>query len=547
MSETDQREVKIGEGLTPDTTAQILAICENKLATRRRLAHIDPTNPQWRCDEAGILTTIGIESRNAGLSEQAICAFQESCIILRELADRDPRNSNLHRHLSIGLAELAKARLDAGDFEGALANQEECLLINRNLRKRSSSLAQQLAAAENLASVGDLRLEARDSEGALQAYEELVPIERQLVRSDPRNPCLQWNLSRSLDRLGDVRLALEDPTSALSAYEESLSIRHSLAELDATDALRKEVCSNFKKIGDLKRNAGDHEGALWVYEERLRLTRRLSASHSENDQWRLTLSISLEDAAAARLNCGDRDVALRDYSESLVTRRRLNTVGQPDADRLRDLCLTLEATADLSDEGTALALYEESFSFRRQLSESQGLDPNRAKEYLGTIKRIADLRCARGDNAGALAAYDEILSLHRAEQSEPDDMERQRNVWSNLNKITDLRLCAGDVDGALTASEESLAISKNLLQREEAASEWSPVSLKAWHDKLNIGAMIRNLSNSEVRREQAERDLASSLDKLCGVKLKAGDISGALATYEELIQHEYNTTPGTTR
>ena len=181
----------------------------------------------------------------------------------------------------------------------------------------------------------------------------------------------------------------------------ALSIRHSLAELDATDALREEVCSNLKKIGDLKRNAGDHEGALWVFEERLRLTRRLSASHSENDQWQLTLSISLEDAAAARLNFGDRDVALRDYSESLVIRRRLNTVGQPDADRLRDLCLTLEATADLSDEGTALALYEESFSFRRQLSESQGsFDPNRTKEYLGTIERIADLRCARGDNVG---------------------------------------------------------------------------------------------------------------------------------------------------
>ena len=42
MSETDSHEVKRGEGLTPDRTAQILAICENKLATRRRLAHIDP-------------------------------------------------------------------------------------------------------------------------------------------------------------------------------------------------------------------------------------------------------------------------------------------------------------------------------------------------------------------------------------------------------------------------------------------------------------------------------------------------------------------------
>jgi tetratricopeptide (TPR) repeat protein len=222
-------------------------------------------------------------------------------------------------------------------------------------------------------------------------------------------------------------------------------------------------------------------------------------------------------------------------------------VSQRDADRLRDLCLTLETTANLSDEATALTLYEESLSFRRQLAEAQGLDPNRTKEYLETIKRIADLRCARGDSAGALAAYDEMLSIHRAEQSEPDDMERQRNVWSDLNKITDLRLCAGDVDGALTASEESVVISRNVLQREETASEWSPVSRKAWHDKLNIGALVRNLSNSEGRREQAERDLASSLDRLCGVKLKAGDISGALSTYEELIQHEYNTRPGATR
>ena len=288
----------------------------------------------------------------------------------------------------------------------------------------------------------------------------------------------------------------------------------------------------------LKLRAGDNEGALWVYEERLRLTRRLSASHPEDDQWRLTLSICLEDAAAARLNCGDRAVALRDYSQSLAIRRRLNTVSEPDVDCLRDLCQTLEATADLSDERTALALYEESFNLRRQLAETQGLDPNQTKEYLRTLQQIADLRCTRGDITGALAAYDEILSLHRAEQFEPDDMERQRNVWTDLNKITDLRLCAGDVDGALTASEESLAISKNLLQREVAASEWSPVSLQAWHETVNISAMIQTLSNYEVRKQHAERDLAFSLDRLCGVKLKAGDISGALDTYEELIENQ---------
>ena len=57
MSEADSRELEIGEELAPHTPAQILAIYEGKLAIRRRLADIDPTNPQWRCDEAGILDT----------------------------------------------------------------------------------------------------------------------------------------------------------------------------------------------------------------------------------------------------------------------------------------------------------------------------------------------------------------------------------------------------------------------------------------------------------------------------------------------------------
>jgi tetratricopeptide (TPR) repeat protein len=541
MSEADSRELEIGEELAPHTPAQILAIYEGKLAIRRRLADIDPTNPQWRCDEAGILATIGIECQNAGLSERAIRAFQEGCAILRELAARDPRNSNLQRHLSTSLAELAKAKLDIGDFEGALTTQEERLLLDRKLRKRGMGLAQQLAAAENLASVGDLRLNTGNHEGALEAYEELVPIERQLVRSDPHNTCLRWNLSRSLDRLGDLRLADDNATAALSAYEESLSLRHGLIELDSTDAsLREEVCWNLKKIGDLKRKAGDNDGAHWLYEERLRLTRRLSEANPEDDQWHLKMSVSLEDVAAMRLSSGDRDAALQHYSESLVTRRQLATVGQPDFDQLRDLCLTLEATASLSDEGTALSLYEESLRLRRQLTEAQRFDIDLTKERLNTVERIADLRFTSGDNAGALVAYDEMLSLHRDEHSEPDDMQRQKNVWSDLNKIADLKLRVGDIDGALTASEESLTVSKNVLRLEKAGSEWS--SQKPWHHKLNIGAIIQNLSNSERRKEQAEGDLALSLDRLCGVKFKAGDISGALAAYEELIQHEYNIT-----
>ena len=117
------------------------------------------------------------------------------CAILRELADRNPRNRELQRHLSIGLGRLARTKWETGDFDGALADQEELLALSRKLRSRRSSRADRIADAETLASVADLRFEVGDNEGALVAYEELLPIERELRQTcDPSDARLQWNL-----------------------------------------------------------------------------------------------------------------------------------------------------------------------------------------------------------------------------------------------------------------------------------------------------------------------------------------------------------------
>ena len=71
----------------------------------------------------------------------------------------------------MNLARLAKARLELGDQQGALANHEECRLIHRKASRHRASYTDQCAVVDNLASVGDLRYEVGDDEGALQAYE----------------------------------------------------------------------------------------------------------------------------------------------------------------------------------------------------------------------------------------------------------------------------------------------------------------------------------------------------------------------------------------
>ena len=69
-----------------------LAACAESLAFRRRLANIDPSNAQWRHDEACILYRIGNIYRDAGKNADAIVALAGEVAIWRELAEAAPRD-----------------------------------------------------------------------------------------------------------------------------------------------------------------------------------------------------------------------------------------------------------------------------------------------------------------------------------------------------------------------------------------------------------------------------------------------------------------------
>lgn len=536
------REIQGGE--MPRTVgvkaASLLTVYEDKLVMRRRLAEVDPTNPQWKCDQAEILELIRNEYQRAGMSQAAIRAHQESCIILRELAELDPRNRELHQHLSLSLANLARTELDSGDLNGALVHQNDSLLIRRKLRKRISSRAEQIADAWALANAADIRNEVGDDEAALEAYEELLPIERKLIQSDPSDTFWQWNLSCTLDRLGDLRLVFGDSQRALQAFEESLAIRHSLAGLADTETpWHEELCSLLKKIGDLKHETGDFEAALLVYEERVSTARSLVASHPRSAEWQFALAVSLEDVAAATVARSDSPaMALELYSESLLLRRQLAEIDRLDTCPLQDLCRTLEAIATLTrdhDRPKALALYEECLSLRRQLAEAGRSDC--LDDFLQTLKGVGDLRREEDDKVGALVAYEELLSLRRKGDIGSEQSEWQRTIWTDLNRIADLKLDVRDVDGALGAAEESLAIARKLSEVEPTPHAWASSRLSEIAN-ITMGAIVRQLSRAELRKEQCKRDFLFSLDQLCSVRFKAGDVSGALTAYEEMIRCE---------
>ena len=234
-----------------------LAACRDRLAIRRRLAGLDPTNAQWRHDEACILDHIGNVYRKAGKAQHAIAAYEESVAIWRRLANLARRDRQRQLNVTMSLRKLGDVKLEAADHKGAIAAYEECVVFWRRVLKTDPDNTRWLSSfAETLERIGDLELEAGENNGALAAHEEMLSVDRRLVGIDANNAEWQWNLSLSLDRIGEANLILGNLNAAGAAYDESLIIRRRLVDLDLLNALWQDgIALVQKKIVELRRAA----------------------------------------------------------------------------------------------------------------------------------------------------------------------------------------------------------------------------------------------------------------------------------------------------
>jgi tetratricopeptide (TPR) repeat protein len=256
MNKLTQRDSHFGR-VPSNSTKRVgnLAIYEECLAIRRRLAKVDPRNTQWQHDEACLLDQIGNEYRNAGMKRQAIAAYEASLAVLRHLAEIDPRNTQRQLDVAVSLNKLGDVKLDGVDSWGAITSYEASAAIWRHLLTIEPNKAHwQSNVAQNLEKIGDIKLAAGDNQGALTSYQEMLTIDRELVERDGSNIEWQRTLSFSLERMGDVRLALGHAMSAVTAYEESLAIRRRLIELDDSNIQwPEEVLYIIKKVDHAKR------------------------------------------------------------------------------------------------------------------------------------------------------------------------------------------------------------------------------------------------------------------------------------------------------
>ena len=75
--------------------------------------------------------------------------------------------------------------------------------------------------------------------------------------------------------------------------------------------LQRDVAITLERIGDVLLAAGDRQAALKRYSEGLDIRRRLMARDRDNMQWQHDVTVSLERMGGLFLATGDRRAALR--------------------------------------------------------------------------------------------------------------------------------------------------------------------------------------------------------------------------------------------
>lgn len=304
-----------------------------------------------------------------------------------------------------------------------------------------------------------------DEEGQLVDLEDRLMDTWQCIGrggDDEVYATLLWNKAMLHKRLGEGDVAMHSLERALRGLDRASPIGlYCLSELAA-----------------LCRSAGEHERALHLYDEALKLGRKaLPSGHPD-------LARFLHNLSMVHYGLGEHDQALTLLEEALLLKRRTLPPGDPEvATALANIAVVQEARGN---QLRALQMCEVALRLRRA-----ALPPDHP-HILSSLDTLAHLYQASGQVSKALPLCEEALHLRRLTQANPADVARS---LSNMAALLEAK------------SEDALAL---------------PLLEEALH----------------LRRQCLDPhhpDIATSLVNLGGRYRARGDLDRALSLYREAL------------
>ncbi|KAJ6504074.1 hypothetical protein C8R47DRAFT_176686 [Mycena vitilis] len=509
------------------TAARTLSFNQEAVYVYRKLAEKDPTIIK---DLAGSLHNLGVDLRNTGQSQAAVCTDEEAVALCRKLTKTNP---TVTKDLARSLHNLGVDLNNSGQYELAVHANEEAVELYDKLVETDPSVTKDLA--NSLHNLGIDLCNTRQYGVAVNANETAVRLRQKLMETDPS---ITKDLANSLHNLSVNLSNTGQHEAAMCAGKEAVQLRRKLAAADP--AVIKDLADSLHNLGVDLRNTQQYEAAVRNNEEVIDIRRKLA----ETDPTATTdLASSLNNLGVDLRKIGRHKDALSAHTEAVELRRKL---AKTDPIMTKDLVISLHNLClDICDS----VQYEAAVCTEKKVVEfhCNGVENDSfiTKNLSSSLHNSGstDLH-RRGQYVAAVSAGEEAVELCRKladmHPSCTKDLADALYIFGAELALVD---CHNDV---VQVTEEAVSLYRGLTRTEPSVIKDladSLITLRA--DLWNVGqykaALCADKEAVELRRKLAEtdsaglKDLADSLHNL-GVDLwKTGQECTALCAHHEAV------------
>jgi tetratricopeptide (TPR) repeat protein len=359
-------------------------------------------------------------------------------------------------------------------------------------------------------------------------------------------------------QLGDLALAVGDTPRAVTEYAAAMAdARGRLRESAPGEGaqLMRQLAFALGKLGHARRLGGDMKGSSAATLESLATVRALVARNPDTEVLRRDLHGALIRAGEVLRGELKFNEAAGLFTEALAIGRAFAATAPGSTDALEEVAMALDGLASCAryrgDAAGSVAAFREVIELRRGLVARVGGTSSRRSLSAGLLDLGDSLRDT-GDLEGASAAYTEALAVSQAlVADDPGSMPDRRNASLMTERLGDCARARGDPDGALAHYRETLAARREALAHDRNATTLWDVSLAL--DKIGDLHLNRReagkarplyeeslgISRALVALDPtsrvARRDLTVSITKVGQVNEAAKDLDRALELYDEAL------------
>lgn len=391
-----------GFSRTGDTGAALQSY-EKSLATRRRLAALEPNNAEYQLGLAITLSRFGPLFQVLGKPSVAVERMREATAITDKLL---PGSHDLitYQTATRNSAFLGDALAELGDYDEALAMYQKSLADAERMDAESfpakDVILRFVVARERL---GFAFIIKGEWQKAIEADLAMLAGTEQLLAIDPSSLDYARGKATALDHIGDSYRGARNYAKAMKYGQQGLAIYKDILRQDSQNARAKKDfgdCSHH--VAETLMVSGDYRGALALLQKTVAIRRELVALDQSNVEYPDDLANSLVLTGEGYAGSGERTKAVEAFHEARSISEPIVAAHRQRIDYRRELARLYTdlgtASVVLKNPAEAEHWYRKGFDLWSELQDQHALwakEMNMPKEVDEALSRVQSKRQTR--------------------------------------------------------------------------------------------------------------------------------------------------------